>query len=335
MAETLITCELDFDAPGKHAGFLRLPHSVHRSAYGWIGVPIVCINNGVGPTLLLMGGNHGDEYEGQTALTRLARDLQADDIRGRLIILPMANFPAAEAGTRTSPVDQGNLNRAFPGDAYGTPTWVIAHYIEEVLMGLADYAIDLHSGGSSLYYPPTLLRGMGQTPQETARLHSLQTAFDLPYAWIFTSGGGATSTGRTAMAAANRKGVTSVLAELGGGGALDSGILAQTLRGLRRVLHALEMLPGYEPDAANGTREMNSLGLIHAYDSGLFELFGDVGDMVREGQEIGQIHFPDTPLRDPVAITTPWSGTILCKRFNARVARGDALAQIAADVTGS
>ena len=332
MSDTLITSELDFDAPGKHAGFLRLPHSVHRSAYGWIGVPVVCINNGDGPTVLMMAGNHGDEYEGQTALTRLAHDLRADDIRGRLILLPMTNFPAAEAGTRTSPVDQGNLNRAFPGDPNGTPTRMIAHYIEEVLMGLADYAIDLHSGGSSLYYPPTLLRGMGQTPEEAAQLTALQAAFDLPFAWVFTSGGGTESTGRTAMAAANRKGVVSVLAELGGGGALDPGILAQTLRGLRRVLHTFGMLPEYEPDAANGTRELNSCGLIHAYDTGLFELFGDIGDMVRKGQEVGRIHFPDTPLRDPVAVTSPYSGMILCKRFIARVARGDALLQIAADV---
>jgi len=320
-----------FEASGKQSGYLRLPHSVHRSAYGWIGIPIVCINNGEGPTLLLMAGNHGDEYEGQTALTRLVNEVRANDIQGRVIILPMANFPAAEAGTRTSPIDQGNLNRAFPGDPNGQPTWMIAHYIEQVLMPLADYAIDLHSGGSSLYYPPTLLRGKGQTPDEAAKLITLQTAFDLPYAWVFTSGGGATSTGRTAMAAANRKGVPSVLAELGGGGALDPAILAQTLRGLRRVLHALNMLPGYEPDAANGTRELNSCGLIYAYDAGLFELFGDIGDLVTQGQDVGQIHFPDTPLRAPVTVNSPFTGMILCKRFIARVARGDALLQIAAD----
>ncbi len=331
MPDSLITSEVDFDAPGKHAGYLRLPHSVHRSAYGWIPIPVICLNNGDGPTLLLMAGNHGDEYEGQTALTRLANEVQAEDIQGRVIILPMANFPAAEVGTRTSPIDQGNLNRAFPGDPNGLPTWMIAHYIEEVLMEMADYAIDLHSGGSSLYYPPTLLRGMGQTPEEATTLITLQAAFDLPYAWVFTSGGGTTSTGRTAMAAANRKGVPSVLAELGGGGALDPAILAQTLRGLRRVLHALDMLPGYEPDTANGTRELNACGLVYAYDTGLFELFGDIGDMVTQGQTVGQIHFPDTPLRAPVPVTSPFTGMILCKRFIGRVARGDALLQIAAD----
>ena len=67
-----ISSEIDYEADGKQAGYLRLPHSVHRSAYGWIPIPIVQIKNGEGPTLLLMAGNHGDEYEGQVAVTRLA-----------------------------------------------------------------------------------------------------------------------------------------------------------------------------------------------------------------------------------------------------------------------
>ena len=52
----------------KRTGFLRLPHSVHRLLYGWlIPIPIVAIANGAGPRVPLMGGNHGDEYEGQVS----------------------------------------------------------------------------------------------------------------------------------------------------------------------------------------------------------------------------------------------------------------------------
>ena len=204
MSGTSITSEVDFDASGKQSGFLRLPHSVHRSAYGWIPIPITAINNGVGPTLLMMAGNHGDEYEGQIAISQLARELETADIRGRLILLPMVNAPAAQAGVRTSPIDDGNLNRLYPGDASGSPTEMIAHYVEDVLMPLVDYSVDLHSGGSSLFYPPTLLRGQGHSAEEAEALISLQNAFDLPYAWVFTGGGGRGSTAPTAMGAANR-----------------------------------------------------------------------------------------------------------------------------------
>ena len=275
MTDSLVTAEVDFNALGKQTGFLRIPHSVHHSAYGWVPAPIVVIKNGVGPTVLLMAGNHGDEYEGQIALARLARDLSADGIQGRVIILTMANPPAARAGLRTSPIDAGNLNRSFPGNARGKPTEMIAHYIEDVLMPLADFSIDLHSGGTSLYYPATLLRGMGNSAEESAMLTRLQSAFDLPYAWVFTGGGGRNSTARTAMGAANRKGVPSVMAELGGGGFVTPNILHQTERGLRRVLHSLGMLPDYIPDQANGTREVNALGLVYAYERWGSGAFGE------------------------------------------------------------
>src|SRR5258708_40339048 len=117
-------------------------------------MPIAVIKNGKGPTLLTMSGNHGDEYEGQVTNTKLIRRLEARDVKGRVIVLPAANFPAAMAGMRPSPIDDGNLNRSFPGDRDGTPTWMIAHFIETVLFPMADLVLDLHSGGFRPLYLP-------------------------------------------------------------------------------------------------------------------------------------------------------------------------------------
>ena len=331
MSGTLILSEVDFEANGKHSGFLRVPNSVHRSAYGWVPVPIVSIKNGSGPTILIMAGNHGDEYEGQIAVSNLARDLDANDVRGRLILLPMLNYPAAQAGLRTSPIDEGNLNRLFPGSASGNPTEMIAHYVEDVLMPLADYAIDLHSGGSSLFYPPTLLRGQGNSASEAEALVRIQDAFDLPYAWVFTSGGGRNSTARTAMGAANRNGVINVMAELGGGGEVTPEILHSTERGLRRTLHTLGILPTYTPDAAQGTRELNVQGSVFSYTAGIFEPLKSIGDDVRKSDVVGLVHHPDTPQSEPDRIVSPFAGIVLCKRAMAQVVRGDAVFQIAAD----
>ena len=333
MTHSLISTDIDFSAPGHQHGYLRLPHSVHRSAYGWIPVPITTIANGTGPTILLMAGNHGDEYEGQIALANLARDLTPDQIQGRVILLPMTNFPACEAGSRTSPIDDGNLNRSFPGNAAGTPTEIMAHYIEAVLLPLADYSIDLHSGGSSLFYPATLLRGPGHSPEESEKLDLMATAFDLPYAWVFTGGGGRNSTARTAMGAANRNGVINVMAELGGAGTVTPDILALTERGLRRVLHALDILPDYVPDAAKGTRALHSQGIIYADTPGLFAPLHDIGETVSKGDLIGHIHHPETPGQAPDPVPSPHTGIILAKRTMAQVKRGDALVQIAADAT--
>src|SRR5690606_31474234 len=129
MGKSRITVDIDLDDAGKHAGHARLPYSVNRSAYGWLPIPIASIKNGSGPTILLMAGSHGDEYEGQVVLTRLFQSLSVDQVQGQIIFLPMANYPAAKAGARVSPLDQGNLNRLYPGDENGTVTMAIAHFI--------------------------------------------------------------------------------------------------------------------------------------------------------------------------------------------------------------
>ncbi|MBS9718179.1 succinylglutamate desuccinylase/aspartoacylase family protein [Pseudohalocynthiibacter aestuariivivens] len=332
MSESLIRSDIDLEVDGKQTGYLRLPHSVHRSANGQILIPAVMVRSGNGPTALLIAGNHGDEYEAQIALSKLCREVDKGDIRGRLIILTMANFPAAQAGTRTSPIDDGNLNRTFPGDPLGTPTQMIAHYIEEVLLPKCDYFFDFHSGGSSLYYPPTLLRGMGNSAHEREELIKLQDAFDAPYAWVFTSGGGRETKARTAMGGAGRKGVITLMAELGGGGTVSKEILALTERGIRRMLHSIGMLPGYEADAMNGTRELTITDSVIAYDNGLFEPFYDVEDVVKKGDSAGQIHFPEEPWREPKVLDFQHGGMVLCKRVPGRVERGDCLFQVGSDL---
>src|SRR5579875_2928864 len=126
MAPSPIVPTVDFDTDGVQHGFLRLPYSRDDSAWGSVMIPLTVVRNGAGPTALLTGGNHGDEYEGPIALFDLARTLQPEDVRGRVIIIPAINYPAFRAGTRTSPIDRGNFNRSFPGRPDGTVTEKIA-----------------------------------------------------------------------------------------------------------------------------------------------------------------------------------------------------------------
>src|SRR5215468_3555469 len=102
---TRITTDIRSAQNGRQDGFLSVPISTNRSAYGRIQIPIVNLKNGAGPRALLVAGNHGDEYEGQIALMRLARALAPDAIRGTVTILPALNLPAVLADRRNSPLD--------------------------------------------------------------------------------------------------------------------------------------------------------------------------------------------------------------------------------------
>ena len=235
--------EVDFDAPGTQRGFVRLFHSVHRSAYGYIPIPIVVLNNGPGPTALFVSGTHGDEYEGQVALCNLARTLDPASIKGRVILLPAANLPAAIAGTRTSPIDDGNLNRLFPGDPEGGVTEQIADFIETELVARADIVVDLHSGGSSLHYVPSaLMMQDDENPARQAALVAALRAFASPIAYVGHASPGQGAV-RTTSGAALRHGKLCLGTELGGSGTVTRAALEVAERGLRNVLAHVGITP--------------------------------------------------------------------------------------------
>ena len=104
---------------------------------------------GGGPGVLITAGVHGDEGPwGGWAIRKLLERLDADDLQGFIRVVPLANPLAMQADKRNAPVDQLDLNRAFPGDAAGSYTERIAHILAgEALEGI-DAVIDLHGGGS-------------------------------------------------------------------------------------------------------------------------------------------------------------------------------------------
>jgi predicted deacylase len=326
---TSIHSEVDFDAEGRHVGYLRLPHSVHRSAYGWIPIPIASIKRGKGPVVVILGGNHGDEYEGQVLVSNLIREIDPQWVNGQLILLPMANFPAAAAGLRTSPLDGGNLNRSFPGDPQGSPTAAIAHYIEHELLARADYLIDLHSGGSSLvYHGANMLAIEPRDPAEEERLIGLLKAFGLPRAFLHRS------VPVHASSAARRQGALSILAELGGGGTIDASLIELARTGVLNLLATIGLLhgplvPSGPPTKTRYFTVSIARHYVYAYDRGVFEPLVALGDTVAAGQAAARIHFPDTPLREPVTLYFQAPGEVVCKRAQASTERGDCLFHLA------
>jgi uncharacterized protein len=329
---TTLWSDVDFDSDGKQIDWLYLHHSVTRSAYGEIMIPIAIVKNGAGPTVLLMAGNHGDEYEGQIALVKLIRSLEPQHIRGRVIILPAANLPAAMAGARVSPVDAGNLNRAFPGDPDGTPTQRIAHYIDAVLLPMCDGFHDLHSGGSSLQYLPfASMRHSGDEDLDRRSLAAL-IAFAPPIAVIWAYNG----TGTYAASAANHRKVPNLGGEFGGGGTVDRAGVTMVETGIPRFLVHFGILPkDAAKPAETPTRLMEVKGrhyYVYAPDHGVFEPTVDLGQDVSAGQLAGHVHFVDNPGRDPVPCHFKADGMVICRRAMGRVERGDCVFHLATDV---
>ena len=84
VARSRIRSDVDYNSDRYQVGHLFLEHSVNRSAYSRIRIPVSCTRNCDEPTILL-AGNHGDECEGLEALRCLVRRLAGELVRGRVI----------------------------------------------------------------------------------------------------------------------------------------------------------------------------------------------------------------------------------------------------------
>ena len=328
---TRIETSIDFDRDGKQIGWLGLPHSVTRSAYGRIMIPIACIRNGTGPTAFFMAGNHGDEYEGQIALAKLIRTLDPATVQGRVIILPAANLPAALDSARVSPIDDGNLNRSFPGDPDGTVTQQIAYYIDTELFPRADLFHDIHSGGGSLDYLPFASMHEGGGADLDQRCRAALMAFAPTRALVWQLGHDI----RYAPAAAMRRGVPALGGEFGGTGSVNRRALGEVERGLKRLLVHLGILERpADWSAVPPPQRLSVPGqdwFVYAPEPGLFEPATELGDRVKRGDLCGEVHFVDNPARAPVPCHFLADGLVVCKRHYGRVERGDCVAHLAVE----
>jgi predicted deacylase len=338
-ADTRIKISIDLDQPGRQIGDLQVKWSDNQRPLGYYPVPIGCIAGGDGPTVLLSAGVHGDEFEGPAALMRLLQDIEPADVNGRIIILPALNTPAVLASSRVSPLDQVNMNRAFPGDANGGPTPMLAHFIETCLLPQCDAAIDLHSGGKAAVFAPCVLTQADlsddtQTATNTdigKRNMALAEAFGAPFIWL----SGQNNDNRSVNAAAARQGVSMVAAELGGGGGCDPLMTNFAERAVRRCLHHLGILPVAMEAEAEASRlvEFSASGHnLTAPAAGLFDRQFGLGDEVQLGDRAGLLHFVGEPSRASMELKFGASGIVLAQGNRGLVERGDSLAMIAQPV---
>ena len=239
-----------------------------------------------GPRIAVLGGVHGDEYEGPYAVRRVVEGLDPAELRGTFVGVPHSNPPAFHAGTRTSPLDGLNLARVFPGDESGSPTERIAHYIGERIIKGSDFLIDLHSSGTPMEMA-TLVgyhvsdTGAGKRSQEAA------FAFGAPVVWAHPE----MTEGRT-LSRAHELGIPCVYTETSGGGWLHREEGELYARGVQNVMRLLDMLPG---DVTAGQPERHLMGAgdtdeaIGAGATGYLVTEVDVLDRVSEGDVLGRI----------------------------------------------
>lgn len=324
-----ISTTVPFDQDGIHHGFLQLPYSRDDSAWGSIMIPICVVLNGEGPTALLTGANHGDEYEGPIALQDLAYSLDPSQITGRVIIIPAFNYPAFRAGKRTSPIDSGNLNRAFPGKSDGTITEKIADYFQNTLIPMAGFVLDIHAGGKTLDFLPFAAVHILDDKKQQADCVEAMEAFNAPYSMMMLE---IDSTGLydTAVEA---QGKVFVSTELGGGGSSTARSNAIAKKGVRNFLIHAGILKG-ELDITKSTMLDMPDGdcFVFSESDGLVEYMKELVDPVEKGDLIARVWSVERTGEKPVEYRAKRSGLLTSRHFPGLIQMGDCLAVVSVEV---
>ncbi len=279
-----------------------------------------------GPTLVVTAAVHGDEYEGVETIRQVYHRIDPAQVRGTLLMVPVCNVPAYETAQRSSPIDGLNLARVFPGDSNGTITQRIAYWMREKLLQVADFYIDLHSGGVAATIP-TLIGYLHEESALGQRSLAGARAFGAPVLWGHPL---PIAPGRT-VSAATDLGVPWLYTEAPGGGYARPEDVACFTQGVINVMRWLAMLdgaPAPQPTTHHlfGDGDLDSV--ITATVAGYFRAEVELLERVTRGQRLGAVY---NLLGEEIqTVYADQDGIVILLRRVHRVHVGDGLAHITA-----
>jgi predicted deacylase len=262
-----------------------------RSEGGIWRIPLLTITGTAeGPTIVVVAGVHGDEYEGPESMANVYQQVTADQlIKGNLVMVPFFNIPAWESGTRSSPVDGLNLARVMPGNRNGTISERLGYYIVHKFMDHADIYLDIHSGGVQLnivtsvsYY--AVDDELGRITKAAALAFAAPTIMGRHNPPKLVYG----SSSYTAYA----RGIAGIATEAFGSGRTTPSEIEAFTAGIINVMKHLGMMAG-EPDTHRTTHHLvgddKPGGRFSTSVSGYFKPSVRMLDRVTTGQRLGAI----------------------------------------------
>jgi len=269
-----------------------------------VKIPVM-VANGVqsGPTICLVAGTHPTEYCGIVSVIRLMQELDASQLKGAVIGIPVLNLPGFEVIKSFNPIDGLQILEACPGVPNGTMTHRIAYTLFEEVVSRSDYIIDLHgSGRSGAHLEYIILRIMGDD-----KIDSISEGMARHFLMNYISFRKLRETDAGIVAEALQKGKPGILVERGGEGRVQEDLVELNLRGAINVMKYLKILKG-EPQTPPEQKIMRRNFKLKCNRGGIFLSKKKPGDLVRAGESLGKIM--DLFGNVVEIITAPFDGVI-------------------------
>lgn len=299
-------------APFELAGVITQAGNSHSymAKENAIEVPVTVIHGTQsGPVLLLTAGIHGDEFPAILALQRLREEVDANQLKGTLILVHLANLPGFHARrVALHPADNKNLNREFPGDKDGTPTEQLAEFFTREFISRMDFLIDMHSGSWNqqllphVYSPFVGDQKLDDLTFEFAKAIGMQRI--VMYGERPRDPANSISYPNTAMT----RGKPGLTSEIGHLGQRDEQAVEESLTIARNALYFLEMLPG-KPSPHPEPVIYEKLTSVTSPTDGVFTPRVEIGSTVEEGTIVGDVR--DYFGNIVAELTAPVSGIVM------------------------
>lgn len=260
-----------------------------------------------GPVLCVTAAVHGDELNGIEMVRRLLYEVDASELRGTLIGVPIVNLFGFRQGSRYLP-DRRDLNRHFPGHPDGSAASRIAHSLFQNVIQRCSALVDLHTGSFHRTNLPQLRADLGNE-----RVADLTRGFG---ATVVLNSEPPNGTLRHAATAA---GVPTVTVEAGEPMRFQPEEVTHGVRALRSLMSHLGMLDTNRLWSAPQPVYYES-HWVRADDGGILTSAVSVGDTVSEGDTLGSVTDPITNRR--VHLTSPYDGRVIGMALNQAVIPG-------------
>lgn len=267
-----------------------------------------------GPTVLILGGLHGDEINGIEIVRKSINDGVFNGLNcGSVIAIPLLNVYGFINYSRDLP-DGKDINRSFPGNSKGSLASRVAKKLTHHILPLVDFGIDFHTGGKSIHNVPQL-----RIDSSIPAALKLAKLFKAPF--IIES----KLIPKSLRKECNRRNIPMLVFEGGESLRLDKQSIKIGMAGIRNVLMSQKMIPK-KKTIDRGNILITESHWIRASFSGIFEHRKKSGEYIEKGELLGVISTPyDQTIKRIIARK---NGYIFGINNNPVVNQGDALFHI-------
>jgi N-alpha-acetyl-L-2,4-diaminobutyrate deacetylase len=324
--------DVDLITPGRRDYWVGLEHDTEWAEWLIPLTVLVGLEARAGEGLVAFGSTHGNEYEGPVAIKHLLRELEIEQVRGRIVLVPVLNPAAFRAGTLDG---RGiNLNRSFVEGAGVAPslasiTHRIVRLVRDLIWPHVSVVLDLHAGAEIRF---ALCSSLHRTPDEQQLARTIETArgFGAPFVLIYQneSPGLLTSEAETL-------GKIAVGSELGWGAAVDEAGVAYGRRGVLAAAvqhgfleHRLEPLADRYAVGQRLVDISHPESAVSAPWRGWYEPVLPCGAAVSVGDTVGYVHDFDRIDEEPWPARAGLDGYVLSQAWTARIHAGQHIVMV-------